>query len=415
MLKTIKQSALAGLAVLAVSLFGFSPLVSAATTSEKYSAVDSALAYIQSQQASDGSIMTWDDSGEWAALAFAAAGDDIDQVNFGGTSLLQYFINTKNIDSSSYKYAYTIEQRILALQAAGFDTTNFEGVDYNQILTGLYADNSIASSSSTYDDYFGLIVAYVTGDAQLLGYAQAAADQIAGMQQIDNGFCASLTCDWGTDTDSTSFAYTGLVLAKNAGIELSSGSIQTTIDNTYSYIMATETADSLFGAWGPSYTSTAIAAAALNLAGVDTAPIIDALIGGQESNGSFGEAYGVDTYTPAFAVLAILGTSWTLSPAPITRPAVEVPVTEPVVPVVEGDYQTTNYTKTIVSAAPAMPTSPAPIVEAPQAEATGEVLADTAPTDDNSTLKYVGYSLIFIAVLGIVVYVVLGSGSKTKA
>lgn len=412
-----------GLASCLALVLSVSPLASAATAAQTYKSVDAALAYIESKQAADGSIATWDDSGEWSAIAFSAAGVDLDEVNNSGTSLLDYFTNTKDLDSSSYKYAYSLEQRILALHAAGYDVTNFEGVDYIQSLVDLLNDDSIYLSDSTYDDIFGLITVYAIKDARLLPYAQPLADDIAGLQQNDGGYCSSVACGWGSDGDSTSFAYAALALAKQADLELTSGSIANSLSDALSYIEATQQSYGVYGAWGPSLTSTAIVGTAFNTVGDDTSAINDALIAGQEPNGSFGEAFGIDTYTPAFAVLSLLGTNWLLNPAPIVRPIVVAEPTE--TEIVTGDYQAKEYTPQLNSNTTYQPVLSQTSEPAPQEDSTSEVKSSqdqnknkevvTEEKSSNNFLKFLGYGLIITAAVGLAVYFALGSGKQSKA
>lgn len=416
-----KHKIVGGLVVGLGLLMTLAPTASAATlsASDRYAAVDKAVAYLASQQAADGSLATFDDKGEWAAVALSAAGVNIDTVKGQGVSLLQYFKNTKNLDPASSRYAYDIEQRLLALNAAKFDPTSFEGVNYDSLLKAQYDSQAILNSSTTYDDIFGVMILSATKDVTLKTYLPAAVDNLVSYQQADGGFCSQVGCAYGEDVDSTAMAYGALAAAQTAGVTTTTGNIllSSAMTKAHTYIFATES-NNLFGSYGPNYSTTALVAAALSTAGEDTNDIAAAIMAGQDTNGGIkydnsGQSWAAPSiYNTDFGILALLGTNWLLNPTPIVRPAPTITtnpspsvVTEPnptPAPVVQAHA--------IIPYVSYGPATPAPVEQVAAAETStpnsnppAEVTNNQNSTAKkaNNTLKYVGYGLIALATAGL--------------
>lgn len=417
----VASGVIAGLAL----LIGLAPAASAATISDsdRYAAVDKAVAYLINNQAADGSLTSGiDDSGEWAAIALAAAGKQLDEVTNGGDSLLQYFISTKDIDLTPDGAAYHLEQRILALHAGGYSTASFENVDYNDLLLGQYTNGKISTSDTTYDDIFGIMAIVATNSSDLTAYLQSATNNLASYQQGDGGYCSNVGCPWGEDIDSTAMAYAALAVARDEGITTVNGTtVNTVMDSARQYIFSSEV-DNMFGSYGPNYSTTSLVALALNMAGEDTQPMVTAILAGQDTNGGIKydsdptDPYGgPSVYNTDFAVLALLGTNWLLNPTPIARPVTggqgggettSAPIVEPAA-VVE--------THPIIRYVATGPATPAPISQPETADTTTTDQSTETPTGTvaetqkeaakSNTLKYIGYGLIVIAVLGLGFYI----------
>ena len=420
----IKHRVASGVITGLALLIGLAPAASAATISDsdRYAAVDKAAAYLINHQAADGSLTSGvDDTGEWAAIALASAGRQFNQVTDGGDSLLQYFINTKNIDLTPDGSAYHLEQRMLALHAGGYDTASFEGVNYDDLLAGQYATGKISTSDTTYDDIFGIMAIVAADSPTLTAYLQSATDSLAGYQKPDGGYCSTVSCSWGEDVDSTAMAYAALAVARDKGVTTVNGTtpIDTIMSAAHQYIFASET-NNLFGSFGPNYSTTSIVAMALNTAGENTQAIATTIMAGQDTSGGIRydsdptDPYGgPSVYNTDFAILALLGTNWLLNPAPIARPVVPAQSSgETTKPVVQPAVVAVAHP--IISYFATGPAAPAPYTQPVTADTHAPAQSTGTPANSdnqaqpkanqNSTLKYIGYGLIAIAVLGLGFY-----------
>jgi len=119
-----------------------------------------ALHYLVSEQDSSGKISGFGGESDWAAIAFAADGVDIQTVKNPTTSLKDFLLQNPPAASSS---ATEWERKILAISAIKDDPENFGGVDYLQNLKTYFDGSQIGDVSLLNDDIFGLLALIASG------------------------------------------------------------------------------------------------------------------------------------------------------------------------------------------------------------------------------------------------------------
>lgn len=349
----------------------------AAADNEVAVAARKAIAFLADSQSTDGSIPP---ATEWAAIALAAGGKDLAETRKdGGTSVLDW-LATNSLDPGSYNPANSLAVRMLAIAAAGQDSANFGGVNYNQQLaTSYFANGQIGDETSLNEDMFGILAIAASGDDTLYPIAQSSLDFLITNQEADGGFSYStIPCNWpdcqDSDTDMTAAAIVAMQAAENLGLE--HDGLAAAQANALQYLLSNQNADGSFNGLtiGP---ATAWALIALNAVGdvvqAEAAAARDWLLAQQNDDGSF-SVYNADydftfDYT-ADAVLALLGTTWLLDPAPLQIPA-EAEAKPTPVPVVVVSSSSSN---------PQPASKPQPIVTD-----TNPTVADTTTdTTDNT-------------------------------
>lgn len=312
----------------------------AAVNSSPSSAAADGIRYLNDNQNADGSIPGFGGESEWSADAVAASGQDVAGFSNGGSSLLDFL---KSDASSSSTSAATLERKIIAIATAGQDPSNFGDVDYISLLAAKHTGGQIRDNDYTTvltDDFFGIIAIDAAHDTSLLPEAQDALDYMLDHQAPDGGFSwsADYTCDFcGPDSSDTAAALIAMYAASDLGLSPSDTTINLDLKKSEAlgYLLTTKQGDGGFGGdmSSPSDgSSTAWSLMALNMVGssVDSsaASARDWLLQNQNVDGGFSYgAFGItasDTYTTANAVLALLGTTWLLNPAP-TPIAVQPP------------------------------------------------------------------------------------------
>jgi hypothetical protein len=306
--------------------------VLAAVNADPLSAAADGIRYLNANQGTDGGI-----SGgiggetEWTAVAVQAAGKQASTFTHGGSSLLDFLKDgTADMDTP----ALAIEREIIAIAAAGQDPSDFGEIDYMALLSAKHKGGQIGDNVPSVllnDDMFGIIAIDATHDTGLLPEAQNALDYLLAHQGADGGFSNTTDCSvWcGEDSNDTAAALIALYAASDLGLSPSDTTINLDLrkGEALNYLLTTRQTDGGFSS-DPSSpsdgSSTAWALMALNLVGssVETsaASARNWLMNDQNADGGFSfGAYGItnsDTYTTSSAVLALLGTTWLLNPAP---------------------------------------------------------------------------------------------------
>lgn len=333
--KFIKQltatAILSGTIITALIALPSSVLADTATAGDAQTAVQAGVQYIANNQNSDGSISGFSGASEWSAVAVEANGQQASDITSttGGTSLTDFVAADVPPPGAP---ATTIERDMIAISASGGDTAASGGVDYNAALASQDVGNQIGDPTLLNDDSFGVIAASASHDAALAPVAQDGLNYLLAHQGTDGGFSyTTATCSYcGSDSNDTAAAIIAMYAAQGMGLVQSNPSAQS---DALAYLLSTQQADGGFAydTLSPSDGgSTAWGLMALNAIGNSVAAQAQLarnwLLNDQNPDGGFSYgAYGItasDTTTTAHAIIALLGSTWLLSPAP-TRPPVQ--------------------------------------------------------------------------------------------
>lgn len=315
------------------------PAQAATPTNEKVvQAADNGVQYLADKQNDDGSIPgVIGGETEWSVIAFKADGKDPNNIDNGSDESAVDYLEKNKPDSSTE--ALTIERKIIAISAAGKDTKDFGGTNYNNELVSKHDGVQLGRADWLNDDIFGVIAIDATDDPDLHNVAQAALDYFLSYQESDGGFSNTTDeCPWcGSNSNDTAAAIIAIYSAED--MNLVSANLPETKDKKEKailYLLSTRNNDGGFGldVSSPSDgSSTSWALMALNKIGDSVKSQALAarnwLLAHQNNDGGFTfGAYGVtasDTYTTSSAVTALLGTTWLLDPAPLTGTAAPTP------------------------------------------------------------------------------------------
>ncbi len=305
-------------------------MVSAAANTDPATAALAGTKYLAANQTSTGSIGSNPGDTDWSIIAIQAAGQNAATFKTGSGASALDFMAADTLPSTAP--ATSVERRILAIAAAGQDTTQFGGVDYNTRLRSLYTANQIGSATLLNDDIFGLIAINATHDSTLKVMAQDSLNFLLAHQQADGGFSYTAdTCALYCGSDSNDTAAAIIALGAAQDMSLTNAGLATAQTKALAYLLSTQQTDGGFGYDALSSSdgsSTSWGLMALNLVG----PTAQAQAGSartwllkdQNTDGGFSyAAYGMtasDASTTAPSVLALLGTTWLLTPAPL-KPA----------------------------------------------------------------------------------------------
>jgi hypothetical protein len=410
---SIKKSLVAGAVGLTLSL-SLVPPAFAATDRQAWTASRAGIQYLSDNQGVDGSVSGFGGITDWAVIAAAASGQDASAFSHGGATLTDW-MQANPLTSAAL--ATDVEKRILAIAAAGEDTTGFGGVDYNALLAGYHNTAQIGDPILLNDDIFGLLAIAATNDEDLEEMAQDALDYLIAHQGADGGFSYTTdTCAFcGTDSNDTAAAIIALQAAEAMG--LTSDGLADAQAKALAFLLTTHQTDGGFSydALSPSDgSSTSWSLMALNSLGAsaeaEAGAARDWLLADQNADGGFSfGAFGTvtsDTYTTAHSVIALLGTTWLLEPEPMTEPEEDTPT--PPAPTPKPVIKVAHEEKEIT---PAAATEQTPSEEAQvlsEETATPESEETTKPATDkkDATTKTVKAksktNLVLLAVFGLV-------------
>lgn len=359
----------------------------AATDAEVYAAANAGISYLADNQNDDGSISGGiGGESDWTAIAAVAAGHDPATIkNSDGVSLLEF------LETDTPSDATDVARRVLAVAATGQDSTDFGGVDYNTLLAAYHLNNQIGELTLLNDDMFGIMAVGAAEDVALMGMAQDSLNYLIANRESDGGFSSTTApCNWSgcSDSESNSTATAIIAMAVAASLGLTNPDLEAALTDAVSYLLGAQQTDGGFGydAYSASDgSSTAWGLMALNVFGTEFEPAATAardwlLSTSQNDDGGFAYvAWGIansDTYTSSNAVIAILGTTWLLSPEPIQAPVVETPEEEPAqTPVVIKTASSTPVQDTTTKKAVAQPE--------PQVLAAEEIATPPAQSNPN--------------------------------
>lgn len=372
---------LAGVTVATLLMMQVPTTVFAATDQEILAATQAGVEYLADNQNDDGSIAGYGGETDWAVMAVEASDQAAANLENGsGVSAVAFMeadVPGPTTDTTD------IERRMIAIVATGEDTTDFGGINYNELLAAQHVDGQIGDTTLLNDDMFGVMAVSAVKDPELLAAAQDALDYFIAHQGADGGFSyTTLDCEYcGSDSNDTAAA----IIAMKAGTKLglTNNNLETAQSNALIYLLSTQQADGGFAynVFSPSDgSSTAWGLMALNVIGdsVKTQALAarNWLLANQNEDGGF--SYGQEGYTDSstsitsHAIVALLGTTWLLDPALLQTEA----------PAAEAEQQ-----PVIKTASSTNTTTPAPIKKTTTAPEP-QVLATTTPApEDTSTPK----------------------------
>ncbi|HDM44967.1 MAG TPA: hypothetical protein ENG07_00530, partial [Candidatus Bathyarchaeota archaeon] len=248
------------------SILGFVILTSAILQVAAYpygsgdAEVSAALNYLRGIQQSDGCISDFATSA-WATMAIAAAGEDPHSWAPNGTSIVDYLKANSNLLNLSK--ASDVERYILAMTAAGEDPRDIGGINYVEILKGLFNNGQIGEDEWLFDDYWGILALISAGEAANSTIIQETKEFIEHNQNEDGGWGWAVGV--GSDVDDTAAALMALIAA---GEPLNS----TTVGRGLEYLKENQQNDGGFPSWGVTNSaSDSWAICALVMAGQDPA------------------------------------------------------------------------------------------------------------------------------------------------
>ena len=391
----------------------------AAVGSDPLTSALAGTSFLAANQSNAGSIGTNNGDTDWSVIALKAAGKNPSTLNNGGGISAVDFMSTDTPTAATS--ATSIERRIIAVNAIGQDSTNFGGIDYNAKLKSFYNANQIGDPTLLNDDIFGIIAVAASRDSSLEPMAQDSVAFLLSHQLADGGFSYTTnTCDFYCGSDSNDTAAAIIAIDAAASLPLANPGLTAAKDKALAYLLTTQQTDGGFGydAFSASDgSSTSWGLMALNVTGSSSdTPKLAArnwLLTNQNTDGGF--AYGLygmtssDASTTAPAILALLGTTWLLNPAPIQVapptppiPASIVPSAAPVAAV--STPAPTSNTAADTSRPVALPTADlaaalAPTTSAPTGEVKGASRTQPALTQSSNTTSKPNTALYGLLVL----------------
>ncbi len=187
--------------------------------------INTGVSYLQSQQASNGTIGGAGFTG-WAVMALAANG-------VRNTSAIDALRPLQTSLSSSP--STDVEKQILALVAAGEDPRTFENSNAVEVLKSRITNGQIGNADALNDDIFGLIALKAAGEPIL----STVISGLVGHQNSDGGW--GITVGGGSSSDMTALA---LIALKDTGTN------QDVITRGLNYIKNLQNADGGFSTSG---------------------------------------------------------------------------------------------------------------------------------------------------------------------
>ncbi|MDY6965545.1 MAG: prenyltransferase/squalene oxidase repeat-containing protein [Halobacteriota archaeon] len=116
--------------------------------------IDDALDYLRGEQETDGNIGGFATSA-WVIMAIAAAGEDPNDWDAGGDSIVDYLRD--NSDQLDDDEATDWERQLLAIVACGEDPRDFGGIDYVEKVEEFHDGDQIDEPTLLNDDSWGII------------------------------------------------------------------------------------------------------------------------------------------------------------------------------------------------------------------------------------------------------------------
>ncbi|MFW6056335.1 MAG: hypothetical protein ACOC9B_03405 [Chloroflexota bacterium] len=298
-----------------VSAAGTYPLASSSDV------IQDALDFLESQQASDGSIGSYTDSG-WACIAIAAAGEDPNSWDQGGDSLVEYLRDNPDYEGA-FNLATAYARTILAALASGEDPSSFGtytggGVvngDFVQAVNDLYNgtqfEDGFDSTDLVNDDMWAVRALLAAGESVDSPEVAGGLAFIAANQDANGGWSWAVPghASYATSPDDTAVALLSLL---KGGYAPDSSVVEAGL----SYLKSVQDSTGGFVSYGYDNVSStawavnAIAAARQNPVASEWASSptpVDYLLGQQQSDGRFPYR---DPLPDGYSELPVQNTAW---------------------------------------------------------------------------------------------------------
>jgi len=282
--------------------------------------VVSALAYLASQQSSDGSIGGFQISC-WVTMAIASAGYNPDDWKRSGTSITDYLVSNRNqMDQSKVT---DIAKFILSITAARRNPRNVGGVNYVTMLEGTTVNNQFGDETLYNDDAWAIIALISAGVDKNTVEISNSVSYLKNHQNADGGWSWHSGASSADDTAATMMALIA------AGEQASSPPVTNAVSYLRSQLASGGgfTFDSEANSASDAWAIMALAAASIDPTTSDwiqsgTSPVAH-LMSLQNEDGSFSWKQGQSgsTWWTAYAIPALLG-----KPYPVTN-SVQTPTT----------------------------------------------------------------------------------------
>ena len=283
--------------------------------------IQDALDYLESEQAADGSIGSYADSG-WACIAIAAAGEDPHSWDQGGDSLVDYLRDNPDY-ASAFNLATAYARTILVAVASGEDPSSFGtyaggGVvsgDFVQAVKDLYNgtqfEDGFGSTDLVNDDVWAVRALLAAGESLNTPEVAGGLAFIAANQDANGGWSWAVPGHawYATSPDDTATALLSLLKGGYAPDS-------TAVEDGLSYLKTVQDSTGGFVSYGYDNVSStawavnAIAAARQNPAGsvwASSPTPVDYLLGQQQSDGRFPYR---DPLPGGYSELPVQNTSW---------------------------------------------------------------------------------------------------------
>ncbi|MDY6959372.1 MAG: prenyltransferase/squalene oxidase repeat-containing protein [Halobacteriota archaeon] len=275
--------------------------------------ISDALEYLRGAQEADGNIGGFATSA-WAAMAISAAGEDPNDWNAGGDSIVDYLRDNSNLIDEDKATDY--ERQLLAIVASGENPKQFGGVDYVETIEDFYDGTQIDEQTLLNDDFWGIISLISAGVSEDEDIVQDAKIFIIDNQNDDGGWRFDLGGE--STVDDTAAVIMALIAA---GEEPSSTVIQDALD----YLKSMQNTDGGFPEYLGGETnvaSDAFAISAIVACGEDPTSTewenggidaVDHILGMQQADGSFNWTEDTSSrpeWMTSLALIALLGETY---------------------------------------------------------------------------------------------------------
>ncbi len=292
--------------------------------------IQDALWYLRDHQDVDGSIVGYGESA-WACIAIAAAGEDPNNWDNGGPSLVDYLKGGHPDISEEFNMGTFLARMVLAAVAAGEDPSAFgnwsgshAGVDiidgdYLSALKSLHDGTRFLqdltgdpdSAQTLNDDFWAVRALFAAGESPHSLFIQSSVEHIIDYQEGDGGWSwATPEHTWyasdSTDVDNTAAAIVALCLGNQSGSDAVTSALLFMGDNQ------NESGGFVNPISGVNVQSTAWAVDAIGAAGQNPVSStwtpeslnpVDYLLAAQDVDGSIGDS----VRSTADAIVALVG------------------------------------------------------------------------------------------------------------
>lgn len=286
-----------------------------AVDSSSDEAVASAVGYLLSCQNQDGGFGADPESDSdikatsLAAIALAAAGENLSSLAVNGTSPLQYLVSKQGELDNMSNVEAQVGRYVVALASGGLDPGDINGRDYRELLKGYsHPNGELGKENYIWDDAW-ILMALSACNMSQSDEVKGALDHLKGLQTAKGGW------GWnggakGEDPDTTGIILCALI---SGGENASSDSVKKGL----LYLSSEQNADGGFSSLGSNAATDGWAILAITAAGqnpadwkVGSADPVQHLLGLQQENGAFwwkSDSQGMSFEWTANAILALTG------------------------------------------------------------------------------------------------------------